>query len=85
MPKKDLYSTAEVAKILNLSRVEIFRKIKNGKIKAEKIGRNFVIHHDSLTDALGRSVGHQKRGEIEKAIEKALSEYGEAFRKLGKE
>lgn len=40
---KDYYTTAELAKILRVSRVAVFKKIKNGSIKAQKIGRNFVI------------------------------------------
>ncbi|MEX0919256.1 MAG: helix-turn-helix domain-containing protein [Parcubacteria group bacterium] len=85
MPKKTFYSTTEVAKILHLSRIEVFRKIKAGKIKAEKIGRNYIIPHESVMEILGSSVGSHKKAEIEKAIDKALKEYGEAFRKLGEE
>src|SRR3989338_2240547 len=40
---KKLLSTIEVAKILGISRVAVFKKIKSGSIKAQKVGRNFVI------------------------------------------
>ena len=80
-----MYSTQEVANILHLSRIEIFRKIKAGKIKAEKIGRNYVIPHESIEEILGETIGNQKKREIEKVIDKALKEYGEAFKKLSKE
>lgn len=43
MELKDFYTTKELAKILGISRVAVFKKIKNGTIKAQKIGRNFVI------------------------------------------
>ncbi|MBN2197695.1 helix-turn-helix domain-containing protein [Candidatus Wolfebacteria bacterium] len=43
MELKDFYTTAELAKVLGISRVAVFKKIKNGLIKAQKIGRNFVI------------------------------------------
>jgi excisionase family DNA binding protein len=82
---KNFYSTSEVATILKQSRVEVFRKIKSGKIKAEKIGRNYIIPHESLMEALGKIVGDHNKKEIEMAIEKALKEYGGAFRLLGKE
>ncbi len=85
MTKKALYSTVEVANILHLSRVEVFRRIKAGKIKAEKIGRNFVIPHESLLEALGKTIGSHKKMEIEKTIDRAMKEYEEAFKKLGKE
>ncbi len=43
MEAKDFYTTKELAGILGISRVAVFKKIKNGTIKAQKIGRNFVI------------------------------------------
>lgn len=43
MEEKDFYTTKELAAILGISRVAVFKKIKNGTIKAQKIGRNFVI------------------------------------------
>lgn len=85
MTKKALYSTIEVAKILHLSRIEVFRKIKSGKIIADKIGRNYVISHESLLEALGKTIGNHKKIEIEKTIDRAMREYEEAFKKLGKE
>ena len=85
MTTKDMYSTSETAKILRLSRVEVFRKIKAGKIRAEKVGRNYVIPYDSVAEALGNVIGNYKKQEIEKVIDRAMKEYGEVFRKLGKE
>lgn len=80
-----MYSTSEVAEILRLSRIEIFRKIKNGKIRAEKVGRNYVIPHESIVEILGAAIGDRKKREIDKAIAKALKEYGGAFKKLAAE
>jgi len=82
---KKYYSTTEVARTLHLSRVSVFNHIKSGKIKAEKIGRNYIISHESLLEALGRSIGNEKKANIEKAVDKALNEYEEMFRRLGKE
>lgn len=82
---KRLYSTPEVAAILKQSRIEVFRKIKSGKIKAEKVGRNYVVSHTSLMEALGKIVGDRNKKGIEIAIEKALKEYGRAFKLLGQE
>ena len=80
-----MYSTAEVAKILQLSRVEVFRKIKNQKIKAEKVGRNYVIAHEDLMEALGKIVGSAKKQKIEIAVKRAMREYGKTFKKLSEE
>ncbi len=48
MVNKDFYTTAELAKILRVSRVAVFNKIKNGDIKAQKLGRNFVIFEKDI-------------------------------------
>lgn len=82
---KKMYSTIEAAKILRLSRIEVFRKIKNGKIKAEKVGRNYVISHDSLMEALGKLIGTSKKEKIEEAVRRAVKEYGPTFKKLAEE
>ena len=82
---KELYSTSEVAKILRLSRISVFNRIKLGKIKAERIGRNYVITHKSVMEALGKSIGTEKKANIERAIDKAIREYGETFKLLGRE
>jgi excisionase family DNA binding protein len=43
MKNKLLYSTNDIAKILGISHTAVFKKIVQGKLKAEKIGRNYVI------------------------------------------
>ena len=65
--------------------MEVFRRIKAGKIEAEKVGRNYIISHTSLVEALGRAVGNKKKEEIERVIDRALEEYGDVFKKLGRE
>jgi len=80
-----MYSTSEAARILHLSRVEVFRKIKSGKIKAQKVGRNYVIPRESLMESLGKIIGSHNKKEIDMAIDKAIKEYGEVFKKLAKE
>ena len=82
---KKMYSTIEAAEILRLSRIEVFRKVRSGKIKAEKVGRNYVIAHDDLVEALGRVVGFSKKEKIEKAVKRAVKEYRNTFKKFAEE
>lgn len=82
---KDFYSTIEAGRILNISRVSVFNRIKTGKLKATKVGRNFVIPHAAILEALGQKVGHVKKAEIERAIDLAMRDYEETFRLLAKE
>jgi len=82
---KDFFSIPEAAKILNISRIALFNKVKTGKMKATKVGRNFIVAQKDLAEALGESLGEAKRKEIDKAVDKAVKEYGETFKRLGKE
>jgi excisionase family DNA binding protein len=85
MKNKDFLSTAELAKILGISRVAVFKKIQNGEIKADKVGRSYVISRKELGVILGSVLSPEKKKEIEKIVNKAVKEYGETFKLLGKE
>lgn len=50
MKSKKFYTTAELAKLLGISRIAVFNKIKKGLIKAQKMGRNFVIFKKDIGD-----------------------------------
>jgi len=82
---KDFLSTTEVAKLLGISRIAVFKKIKSGEIKAQKVGRNFVISRNDLPFLLGESLGKVQKEKIDKAVAKTVSEYGETLKLLGKE
>lgn len=41
--KKDFYTTNELADLLQISRISVFYRLRNGSIKGCKMGRNFVI------------------------------------------
>ncbi|MBI2035665.1 MAG: excisionase family DNA-binding protein [Candidatus Liptonbacteria bacterium] len=83
--EKEFYSTAEAAKLLRVSRVSIFQKIKSGNIRAQKVGRNFIIKKSDLFEALGNVLSKEKKQNVDRAVAKALRDYGEVFKKLGKE
>lgn len=82
---KEFLSTSEVAKLLGVSRIAVFKKIKSGNIKARKIGRNFAVDKKDLPDVLGAVLRETQKQEIEKAVQKTVKEYGETLRLLGKE
>lgn len=78
-------STTEVAKILGISRIAVFKKIKSGQIKARKIGRNYIIGKNKLLELSGEFLTPRKKKMIEAAVEKTVKEYGEALKLLGQE
>ncbi len=82
---KKLLSTSEVALLLGISRQAVFKKIKAGGIKAQKIGRNFLIDKEDLTEILGKILTEQQKREIEKSVNKTIREYGETLKLLGQE
>ncbi|HUD08785.1 MAG TPA: helix-turn-helix domain-containing protein [Candidatus Saccharimonadales bacterium] len=84
MDKKYL-TTSELAKLLGISRIAVFKKIKTGKIKAKKIGRNFVIDKKELGGILDESLTERKKIEISETVKKTIKEYGETLKLLGKE
>lgn len=82
---KKYYSTIEVGKILHLSRVAILKRIKSGKLKAERVGKNFIVSNEAVLEALGKSIGKEKKEKIEHAVNKAVLQYEKTFKLLGKE
>jgi len=83
MKNKKFLSTTELAKLLNISRIAVYKKIKNGHIKATKVGRNFVIVRKDLGGILDKGLTSRGKSEIEKAVKKTIKEYGETLKLLG--
>lgn len=50
MDKKEYYSIPELAKLMGISRVAVFKKVKNGTIKAGKMGKAYMISHKDAGD-----------------------------------
>ena len=84
--KKEKYLTIpQAAKIMGISRIAVYRKVKKGQIKAVKIGRNYAIPRDAFGISRGRPLNTRDKQRIDAAIRKAMKEYGETFRLLGQE
>ena len=88
--KKAIFvSVAELAKMLGISRIAVFNKIKKGQIPAEKIGRSYAISMEHVNEIISGSnlnvLTEDKKEEIKKAVEKVVKEYGETLKLLGKE
>lgn len=85
MSEKELFSSVEAARIIGISRIAVFKKIKSGEIKAQKVGRNFVITKNELERLLKGSLNEEKKRNIERAVKRTIKEYGETLKLLGKE
>jgi hypothetical protein len=65
--------------------VAVFNRIKLGKIKAEKIGRNYVIYKNNLPEDINPKLSLVDKADIEKGVKKVLQDYGDTIKMLGKE
>ena len=85
MKNKVSISTAELAKLLGISRIAVFKKIKTGQIPAKKVGRNYSIDTANLPLLVGSLLRESEKANIEKAVKRTIREYGQTLQLLGKE
>ena len=87
--KRTYISVAELAKMLGISRIAVFNKIKKGQIPAEKIGRSYAILMEHVNEIISGSISEilteEKKEDIKNAVEKVVKEYGETLKLLVKE
>ena len=80
------YSTEEMAKLVGVTRVSIFRWIKEGKIKAERSGHSYIIPEDEVRRHAPLPEDQAKKNEeLDAAVKQVVREYGETLKKLGAE
>lgn len=82
---KNYYTVKELADILKISRVSVFNRIKKGQIKAEKIGKTYIIAAEDAGVMLNNDLTEQLKEEIAKGVLKVINEYGGTLKLLGKE
>ena len=75
----------QLAKMLGVSRITIYRKVKNGQIPAQKIGHTYVITDDEIKKILSKELTSRDKSKIEKLVKRVVKEYGETLKLLGKE
>ena len=85
MKNKAYLTIKELANILGISRIAVYKKVKKGQIKAVKIGRNFVIPRECISNILGKTLSEKDRNNIDRAIKKTVKEYGDVLKLLGRE
>ncbi len=81
---KEFFSTTELAELLGISRIAVYKRIKKGKIKAKKIAGNYVIERKDLGGILDKEFTDKDKKEIEEVVKKTVEEYGETLELLGK-
>ena len=78
-------SIPQLAKILGLSRIAVYHRVKKGQIKAVKIGRNYAIPEKYVRAILGKDLDAERKKIFDGALRKTIKDYGETLRLLGNE
>ncbi len=85
MTIKEYITIPELAKLLGLSRITIYNRVKKGLIPAEKIGRTYIITDKTIRNILGKEITSKEKSQIDASVSKTVREYGEVLEKLGRE
>lgn len=85
MEEEKYISIPELAKLLRLSRIAVYNKVKAGKIKAIRIGRNYAISAKYVQQIIGKELDDSQKQKIKYAVKKTVAEYGSVLKRLGKE
>ncbi len=82
---KKYLTIPELAGLLGISRIAVYKKVKAGLIPAEKISRNYVITDKTVNQILGKELTKSKKRQIDFAVKKVIKQYGALLKKLGDE
>lgn len=85
MQKSGYLTVPQLAKILGMSRITVYKKVKRGQIKAVKIGRAYAIPEKQVLTILGKALAEEDKKQIDAAVKKTVKEYGQVLRLLGAE
>ncbi len=85
MKKSEYLTIPQLAKILGISRIAVYRKVKKGQIKAVKIGRTYAIPQKQIAAISGKTLHQKDKKEIDRAVAKTIKEYGHTLKLLGSE
>ncbi len=85
MQKGQYITIPQLARLLGISRIAVYKKVKKGQIKAERIGRTFAISNKHVAAILGKTLSKADKELIDKAVSKTVREYGQVLRRLGRE
>jgi excisionase family DNA binding protein len=89
MNKVQYLSIAQLAKMLGISRIAVYRKVKKGKIPAIRVGKSYAISQEyvnqNLVNITGRPLSEEEKKGIERSVKRTVEEYGEVLKRLGKE
>jgi excisionase family DNA binding protein len=85
MANKKYVTIPELARLLGVSRIAIYKRVKKGQIPATRIGGIYVITDRAIADILGKEMTERGKKRIDAAVRRTVREYGEVLKRLGRE
>ena len=85
MVKQKYITIPQLAKLLGLSRIEVYRRVRKGQIPAIKVGKIYVISDRDITYILGKELSDTEKKRLDSGVAQVIGEYGELLKRLGKE
>ena len=85
MKANQYLSIAQLAKLLGISRIAVYNKVKKGQIKATKIGKAYAIYQKDIAFILGHDLMQKDKNKIIAAVKKTVHDYGDVLKMLGSE
>jgi len=76
---KKYLTIPEAARVVGISRIAVYKRVKKGKIKALRIGRNYAIPKEAVKEILANSLKLQDKRGISSAVEKMIAGYGKTL------
>ncbi|MBN1975173.1 MAG: helix-turn-helix domain-containing protein [Sedimentisphaerales bacterium] len=83
MNKDKYFTIPQLAEMLGISRIAVYKKVKNKQIKAEKIGKNYAIPLHEIASIFGNVLRKKDKDEIDQAVKRTVKEYGNTLKLLG--
>jgi len=89
LKEREYITIPQLAKLLGISRIAVYKKVKKGHIQATRIGRNYAIATDyirkNITDIKTALLEEEDLSSVERIMLQAMHEYGSVFKGLGKD
>lgn len=85
MDREKYITIPKLAKLLGISRIAVYKRVKRGEIPATKIGGIYVITDETVNRVLNRRITPKGKRHIDSAVRRAVRDYGVVLKRLGRE
>lgn len=82
MPDRRLISIPDLARLLGVSRITIYNRVRRGEIEAEKVGRTYVVTDETVNSLLSKQPTAKEKKQMDAAVKRTVQEYGGVLKRL---